>query len=281
MKRFTETDKWAKDKWFGELEPRYKLFWLYLIDNCDNVGVWEVNLRVANLLIGYSYPMDTLLDAFKGKIHIFDDGERWWIRAFIDFQHGILDPASLSKPILSYYKLLEKHNLYKEYAKGIHTLQGKGKGKGKGKGDSKEGLYPDDFSEWWEVYKKGNKVAAFKRWKETKSEHPQTLMAATRQYLDYCKKTNRKVLDGAGFINGKTWDTEWTEEAQGGMEGTNRNAPQTDADGRKITGAWDWQAENIRSAEQAKERAKERAIEIAKEQAKAKERAYENERRTG
>tara|TARA_R110002167_G_scaffold6763_1_gene31938 strand:+ start:5509 stop:6309 length:801 start_codon:yes stop_codon:yes gene_type:complete len=249
MKRFTETDKWAKDKWFGELEPRYKLFWLYLIDNCDNVGVWEVNLRVANLLIGYAYPMDTLLEAFKGKIHVFDSGEKWWIRSFVDFQHGILDPESLSKPILSYFKLLEKHSLYKEYTKGIHTLQGKGKGKGKGKGDSKEGGYPEDFSEWWGIYRKGNKTAAFKRWKETKSEHPQTLRAITNQYLDYCKRTERKVLDGAGFLSGKAWETEWTEEAQGGHEKPNLNGlPQTDPDGRKkvaIDMAEVWRDKNV------------------------------------
>ncbi len=137
MKRFTDTNKWTTDRWFGELDPKYKLFWMFLVDACDNVGVWEVNMKMANFLIGYEYSMDTLSIVFEEKVQILENGAKWYIKSFVKFQHGELDRDSKSKPIQSYIALMESHSLPIPYAKGIHTLQGKGKGKGEGKGKGK------------------------------------------------------------------------------------------------------------------------------------------------
>ena len=51
MNRFTDTEKWTNDKWFSDLDPKHKLFWLCLLDQCDNVGVWEPNIRMMNFLL--------------------------------------------------------------------------------------------------------------------------------------------------------------------------------------------------------------------------------------
>lgn len=216
MKRFTDTEKWIKDKWFSELEPKYKLFWLYLIDNCDNVGVWEVNLRIANMLIGYEYSIDSLLVVFEDKVHVMHDGNKWWVTSFIQFQHGKLDPESSSKPVLSYFALLEKHRLSIDYTNTIHSVQGKGKGKGKGKGSDNE-LYTEDFSEWWKCYKTGSKAQAFKAWKKQgmHSLDLDELISKTEQYKNYCVSVERSYKDGQGWINGRFFETEWTHEAQG------------------------------------------------------------------
>ena len=130
-KRFTDTAKWTNNKWFFELSVELKLFWIYLLDNCDSVGVWEENIELTNIIIGYTYPLDTLLDKFKKQIYVFKDKRKWWIIDFCDFQYGNLNEDSTSKPIQSYISLLKKHSLWKEYSKGIHNLKEKDKEKEK------------------------------------------------------------------------------------------------------------------------------------------------------
>ena len=50
-KRFTDSEKW-KDAWFMDLPSKYKLFWLYLLDECNHAGVWKVNFKVASFYVG-------------------------------------------------------------------------------------------------------------------------------------------------------------------------------------------------------------------------------------
>jgi len=56
-KRFTDSEKW-RDPWFRRLPTEYKLLWLYLLDECDVSGVWKVDLELATMIIGYTYPLD-------------------------------------------------------------------------------------------------------------------------------------------------------------------------------------------------------------------------------
>ena len=44
--RMTETNKW-KDRWFRGLDSKTKLLFLYLCDNCDIAGFWEIDLDLA------------------------------------------------------------------------------------------------------------------------------------------------------------------------------------------------------------------------------------------
>ena len=50
-KRFTDTEKWKKPFIRG-LEGAYKLLWLYICDDCDHAGIWQVDLEVASIRIG-------------------------------------------------------------------------------------------------------------------------------------------------------------------------------------------------------------------------------------
>lgn len=91
-KRLTDADKW-EDDWFAELEPRYKLFWQYVLDRCDIAGVWKVNFRLANFQIGEAFESDDVLARFNGRI--VDIGkERWWVKGFVNFQYPTLSTKS-------------------------------------------------------------------------------------------------------------------------------------------------------------------------------------------
>jgi len=131
-KRFTDTDIWTKKKWFMKLEPKYKLFWFYLKDNCDAVGVWDENIELANFIIQYKYNTEEILEALGKQIRVLDNG-KWWITDFCDFQYGTLSEESGSKPVQSYIALLKRHTLWIDYTKGIHTLKEKEKEKVKDK----------------------------------------------------------------------------------------------------------------------------------------------------
>tara|TARA_R100000664_G_scaffold9545_1_gene15976 strand:- start:1845 stop:2369 length:525 start_codon:yes stop_codon:yes gene_type:complete len=122
-KRFTETAKW-EDSWFMELTPTEKLFYLYILDRCNNCGVWEVNFRLAEFMIGLPLNQTEILERFKNRIKLLENGKKWLIPKFIQFQYGQLNPKC--KPHLAVIKLLEKHNLltvFKDLVKGYDTLK--------------------------------------------------------------------------------------------------------------------------------------------------------------
>ena len=59
-KRFTDTGKWKK-KWIRQLDPKYKLFWFYLLDNCDHAGVFDADIESASFHIGLEYTEEEYL----------------------------------------------------------------------------------------------------------------------------------------------------------------------------------------------------------------------------
>lgn len=127
-KRFTDTNKW-KDTWFQDMPNKYKLFWIYMLDECDAAGLWKPNMRLAQFQIGEPFEEGEIKRVFADRIEITNDGY-WFIRKFIDFQYGKL--STKSKPHMSVIKLLDKHNI-KGYTKGIHTIKDKDKEEDKDK----------------------------------------------------------------------------------------------------------------------------------------------------
>ena len=122
-KRMTDTDKWKK-RFVRELSSEFKLLWLYILDDCNHAGIWEVDLEVASIRIGetlkFDIPAEDMLpQPFLDKIVIFDNGDKWFIPEFIDFQYGELNPNSnVHKSVIL---LLQKYNL-EGYMKGTQTL---------------------------------------------------------------------------------------------------------------------------------------------------------------
>ena len=86
-KRFTDTYKWD-DEWFLELEPAFKLLWLYMLDNCDHAGVWKVNFKKASFCIGALIDRTTATRALSLRITEISV-DKWFIHKFINFQYGV------------------------------------------------------------------------------------------------------------------------------------------------------------------------------------------------
>jgi len=113
-KRFTDTDIWKK-KWYRQLSPNGKIAFKYIMDNCDNVGVWDGDTEVADFLIGEDIDWASLVEKINGNIQILDCG-KWWVVDFVRFQHQDMfadykdkEPSNACK---SYARLLQKHNLF-------------------------------------------------------------------------------------------------------------------------------------------------------------------------
>jgi len=110
----TDTDKWKK-RFLRELEPQHKLLWFYILDDCNHAGIWDVDLEVASIRVGFDLTHDNLPSSFGEKVISFDNGDKWFIPEFIDFQYGELNPSSnVHKSVIA---LLDKYNL-QGYLKG-------------------------------------------------------------------------------------------------------------------------------------------------------------------
>ena len=132
-KCFTDTEVWKKC-WFMKLAPAEKAFWFFLKDQCDNVGVWDVNFELATFHIGCEIDWKAFVDKVNGNIEILND-DKWWFPDFCKFQYGNLNENS--KPHKSYLALLEKHGLL-EKLRVWYTLMDKDKDNDKEKDKDKD-----------------------------------------------------------------------------------------------------------------------------------------------
>jgi hypothetical protein len=120
-KRFTATEKWL-DPWFCSLTPIQKLFWMYLVDNCDHAGIWQVNWPLVKFHLGIDSIDKTV---FKGRITELSK-DKWFMPKFIDFQYnGVLNP--LNRTHASVIALLKKEGAYKPLTSPLQGVKGTGK----------------------------------------------------------------------------------------------------------------------------------------------------------
>jgi hypothetical protein len=136
-KRFTSTAKW-RDGWFHRLSPNTKLVFLYLVDNCDQAGVWEPNFPVAEAEIGFAKagvtvrwheilrelnaPAEDLLreatdepqPAMAVQRILLTKTGKWWIVHFCKFQYGVL--RSKHPPHAPVLRSLRTHDLLETYS---------------------------------------------------------------------------------------------------------------------------------------------------------------------
>ena len=122
-KRFTAAEKW-KDVWFSELSSKHKLFWMFVLDDCDYCGIWEKNFKYASFCVGEELTEKEILTQFKGRI-IAVNSEKWFIPKFITFQYGHL--AENNKAHINIIKRLKALNLI-DNQNNLRGLEGATKG---------------------------------------------------------------------------------------------------------------------------------------------------------
>jgi hypothetical protein len=111
-KRFTDTEKWKKP-FIRNLSAPYKLLWLYICDDCDHAGIWQVDIDVAKIRIGEDINEQDAVKFFGDKLVRIDKGNKWYIPSFIDFQY----PSGLNPDNKAHggiIKILQKYNLIDE-----------------------------------------------------------------------------------------------------------------------------------------------------------------------
>ena len=115
----TDTDKWKK-RFVRELKPQHKLLWFYILDDCNHAGIWEVDIDVASIRVGFDLSQDDLPSLFGDKVISFDDGDKWFIPDFIEYQYGELNiNSNVHKSVIN---LLNKYNL-EGYLKGSQRVE--------------------------------------------------------------------------------------------------------------------------------------------------------------
>jgi hypothetical protein len=122
-KRFTDTEKWKKP-FIRSLKAPYKLLWLYICDDCDHSGIWQVDIEVAQIRIGEKLDDKKALEYFIDKIIPLENNTKWFIPSFIEFQY----PSGLSENNKAHTGIIKNLERYKEqidnYKPLISPLQG-------------------------------------------------------------------------------------------------------------------------------------------------------------
>lgn len=214
-KRFTATEKWL-DPWFCGLSDTNKLFWIYLLDNCDHAGIWQVNWP----LVGFHVKGTIEIEAFGGRIVRLND-ERWFIPKFIDFQYGELNPSNNAhRSVLS---ILQKAGAYEPLKSPSQGAQDKDMDTDKKK-DSPSYLYSEDFEMFWKEYPlKVGKMGAYKSWQKHKPALQAVVSALAWQRFspDWTKEDGKYIPHPSTYINQHRWNDE-PKQAQYGSH----SAPQ-------------------------------------------------------
>lgn len=109
-KRFTDTDKW-KDEWYTELNNDYKVIWQYLLDTCDNAGIYKRNIKLLNYYCNTNVSAEDILKVLKDRVSLISD-DKWIINKFCVFQYGNDFLQSKNKAVVSAINKLIENKLY-------------------------------------------------------------------------------------------------------------------------------------------------------------------------
>ena len=229
--RFTITEKW-QDKWFRGLSVEAKLLFLFLCDNCDVAGFWEVDYEIAAFLTGI--PQDEIQRVFKGLEKAYITNEKHlWMKNFLFYQGNLpYNPESpigkgIDRKLRCHNSLSDKALKYLQQlalAKGIETLykgfitppsKGKGNSKGKGKGKKDE-----NFEKFWQVYpRKKNKGQAEITWNKIAPDDElfeKIISAVNAQSAAGMLKSGDTYTPHAStWLNATGWENEIEKENNG------------------------------------------------------------------
>ena len=172
-KRFTDNTIWNLE-WFMNLHPAEKTAFFYVKDQCDSVGVWTPNFKLADFHIGCKIDWEKLKERCNGNIETLDNG-KWWIIDFCCFQYGNLTEETSNKAHLSYIKLLKKHDLWDKF---VH----------------KQGACMGHASPLWGHKEKEKEM-------DKEKEKKRFVKPTIKQIQDYINENNIKGIDAKYFYD--------------------------------------------------------------------------------
>ena len=193
--RYTNTDKW-NDAWFSDLKQFDKLLFMYLCDNCDIAGFYEINFKRIESDLGTK--KETIEGAFKGLSRglIYNESmDCIYIKNFLKHQKNL----PLNQKNMAHLGIIKRFDLYakkfnitniEEFInQEVKPLE---RGYGIGKGNSK-GNSIDNWKTNFEIYKSElrdfyNKLSNDKEWVlERESYHPNldVLLSLKKACVDY------------------------------------------------------------------------------------------------
>lgn len=89
MERVTNTNKW-KDDWFLDLSPNGKLIFMFLCDNCDDSGFFNLSTKHMNKYL--NLPPETIVSSvieLGDKIIFNKKRKKIWIKNFLFYQNQL------------------------------------------------------------------------------------------------------------------------------------------------------------------------------------------------
>lgn len=196
-KRLTATEKWI-DPWFCGLSDSEKIFWLYLLDNCNHAGIWDPNWFLFKIYVSdFKY----IKEHFQERI-IELPSKKWFIPKFLLFQYGGMDKLNPENAVhKSVISLLDKEGLYKPLERPLYGPIDNDREKNKDKADN-------GFKAFWKAYpKQEGHDAALVAWNAKKPPLEQCLKALVWQSKlpKWNEEGKRFVPSAVKYIESGRW----------------------------------------------------------------------------
>ena len=147
-KRLLDSADWDT-QWFRRLPPKYKCLWYYMNLRSNHYGIWNVDLEIAEIIIGQELVFEEIVEHFGDKIYIIEEGITWFIPAFLSNNYNnkiTYDANKESKnqlhknsfPILLEFGIIDPSGrVRKDFSKSLRTLKDISKDKFKKKVEDK------------------------------------------------------------------------------------------------------------------------------------------------
>ena len=195
-KRMIDTEIWKKE-WFLKLSPKMKMFWIYLITNCNHAGIWEVNFTLAEFMVGDKLDSNEVKEILDGKIREIDNGEKWFIPSYVPFQYSSNNLSNVMKSVM---KILKKYGLDEEVKNSlIEVKEGIKRGsltppKPLKKGSNNSNSYSNNKDK---DYNKGNKKKGILK----KKKYMDAVFLTTEEYEKLKEKLGKDVDMAIEILN--------------------------------------------------------------------------------
>ena len=191
MKKFTDSEKW-RDPWFRSLDIQTKTLWLFVLDEVDNAGVWEIDGDYFQYATGIKKDLLELLSKLGDRGVLLPDERHLLVPKYCFYQQGGF--LTENKPAhRRIFQLLQRHDLQQDekgrlchsnaiampsacHTNGINIGIGiglgniKNKEEGSVRGETISNSLPDELDDFkflqvwdeWTEYRKERRLAPYK-----------------------------------------------------------------------------------------------------------------------